>query len=395
MKLKQSQIAIISLIVAILTLLVVAYTSLLPTIITGHENIECTNPNTGTIHLVGDLDSEITLDRSEYEEGSIDYTVSEVTFIVDTSTHSTEIEIALIDVSFGIILPGTSDPIYDSSWVFSFQEAIGGIKDYTFTNVYSDTISANSGDTIEVILVYDISGECTSIDPLDPLFPITRSPFPDTASFQADVISKPLTGKGTLEGIVSGSEGVKLSGASVELSDHNGVSLTTITTDSLGFYQITNITPDAYGWRITKTGYEPFEHTGRINADEVRIESPTLTKIGGPEPDSDQDGLPDDWELEHFGDLTQSGNDDFDDDGYTNLQEYQNGTNPTDPNDPPSGNDVDEEFPLNVVIPIIAAIPVTIIILGIPFTMFPIRLVIVTIIDGIIAAYVIFFSGVV
>ena len=361
MKLKQNQIAIISLVVAILTLLVVAYASLLPTIITGHENIECTDPNTGTIHLVGDLDSEIILDQDEYEEGIIDYTVSEVTFIIDTSIHSTQIEVALIDVFFGIILPGTSDPIYDSSWVFSFQEALGGIKDYTFTNVFSDTISANSGDTIEVILVYDISGECTSIDPLDPPFPIARSPFPSEASFKADVISEPLTGKGTLEGIVSGSDGPLLSGASVELFDNNGVSLTTITTDSLGFYQITNITPDAYGWSITKTGYESADHTARIYADEVRIYSPTLTKIGDDgngDADGDTDG---DGDGDGFGD----GN----------------------------GDDA-EEFPIEKALPFIAAIPVTVLVLGIKFTLFPIRLLIVGIFDGLVAVYYIFFSGV-
>ena len=358
MKLKQSQIAILSLIVAILTLLVVAYASLLPTIIPGHENIECTDPNTGTIHLVGDLDSEIILDRSEYEEGIVDYTVSTVKIIIDTSIHSTNINVALIDGFFGIILPGTSDPIYDSSWTFSFQEALGGIKDYTFTNVFSDTISANSGDTIEVILVYDISGECTSIDPLDPPFPITRSPFPSEASFQADVISKPLTGKGILEGIVSGSDGVKLNGASVELLDHNGNHVTFVTTDSLGFYQITNITPDAYGWIITKTGYEPAEHTSRIYADEVRIYSPTLTKIGGPDPDPDPDPDP------H-----------------------------PDP-DPEPDPDPPGEHPIEIINTFIAAIPVTVLVLGIKFTAFPIRILIVGIFDGIVAVYYIFFSGV-
>jgi hypothetical protein len=45
--------------------------------------------------------------------------------------------------------------------------------------------------------------------------------------------------------------------------------------------------------------------------------------------DSDGDGLPDWWELQYFGNLSQSANDDPDGDGVTNLQEYQQGRNPT------------------------------------------------------------------
>lgn len=55
--------------------------------------------------------------------------------------------------------------------------------------------------------------------------------------------------------------------------------------------------------------------------------------------DSDQDGLPDSWETEHFGDLTQSGSDDFDEDGYTNQEEHLAGTDPTDPQNPPPNGD--------------------------------------------------------
>ncbi|UCE36600.1 MAG: hypothetical protein JSW00_13930 [Thermoplasmata archaeon] len=56
-------------------------------------------------------------------------------------------------------------------------------------------------------------------------------------------------------------------------------------------------------------------------------------KVGDfPEPgqpsDSDGDGLPDSWEQEHFGNLNQDANDDPDNDGKTNLQEYQAGSDP-------------------------------------------------------------------
>ena len=47
--------------------------------------------------------------------------------------------------------------------------------------------------------------------------------------------------------------------------------------------------------------------------------------------DSDGDGLPDDWELEHFGDLSRDGTGDFDGDGISDLDEYLNGTDPLTP----------------------------------------------------------------
>ena len=52
--------------------------------------------------------------------------------------------------------------------------------------------------------------------------------------------------------------------------------------------------------------------------------------------DSDSDGMPDSWEITHFGDLSHDGTADGDSDGLSDLQEYQNST---DPNDPDSDND--------------------------------------------------------
>lgn len=51
----------------------------------------------------------------------------------------------------------------------------------------------------------------------------------------------------------------------------------------------------------------------------------------GPFVDTGSDGLPDDWENQYFGNLNQGPNDDPDEDGLTNLQEYQHGTDPTNP----------------------------------------------------------------
>lgn len=51
--------------------------------------------------------------------------------------------------------------------------------------------------------------------------------------------------------------------------------------------------------------------------------------------DTDKDGLPDDWEMQYFGSLSQDGTGDFDGDGYSDLEEYENSTDPADPNDTP------------------------------------------------------------
>ena len=44
--------------------------------------------------------------------------------------------------------------------------------------------------------------------------------------------------------------------------------------------------------------------------------------------DTDNDGLPDDWEMFYFGNLNQGANDDPDHDGVSNLAEYRTGTDP-------------------------------------------------------------------
>ncbi|MCK4444608.1 MAG: VCBS repeat-containing protein, partial [Thermoplasmata archaeon] len=63
--------------------------------------------------------------------------------------------------------------------------------------------------------------------------------------------------------------------------------------------------------------------------------------------DTDDDGLPDDWEIGHFGDLTQGPGVDTDSDGLTNLQELNSGTNPVDPDTDDDGYlDGDDPDPL-------------------------------------------------
>jgi uncharacterized protein YkwD len=52
--------------------------------------------------------------------------------------------------------------------------------------------------------------------------------------------------------------------------------------------------------------------------------------------DSDSDGLPDSWEMTHFGNLTQTATGNPDGDGADNLAEFNAGTDPMDPNSVPA-----------------------------------------------------------
>ncbi len=51
-----------------------------------------------------------------------------------------------------------------------------------------------------------------------------------------------------------------------------------------------------------------------------------VLRLGGP--DTDHDGMDDDWEMAYFGTLVRDGTGDFDGDGRTDLQEFQAGTDP-------------------------------------------------------------------
>ena len=77
---------------------------------------------------------------------------------------------------------------------------------------------------------------------------------------------------------------------------------------------------------------ETFEQLGYISSPEDVGGWPSLA-AGTPCPDSDQDGMSDIWEQNYFGTLSRGSatdsSGDFDGDGYTDLEEFLNGTNPT------------------------------------------------------------------
>jgi len=90
--------------------------------------------------------------------------------------------------------------------------------------------------------------------------------------------------------------------------------------------------------RFVKQGlYENVTFTVRDGVGEEDSEVITIDISGNAlevndqdDPDTGGDGLPDDWEMTHFGNLDQSAGDDFDGDGLTNLEEYELGADPLD-----------------------------------------------------------------
>jgi len=70
--------------------------------------------------------------------------------------------------------------------------------------------------------------------------------------------------------------------------------------------------------------------TGKLISDESEVGGFPTIASGTPYADSDHDGMPNDWENKYSFNPNSSsdGNQDTDGDGYTNIEEYLNGTNP-------------------------------------------------------------------
>ena len=110
----------------------------------------------------------------------------------------------------------------------------------------------------------------------------------------------------------------------------------TVTGINFGFTQGTSTlnfngvpaTPTSWSDKSIVSTVPPFASTGPIVVTVSGVASNGVVFAIG-EIDTDADGLPDNWEIQYFGNLNQTASGDPDGDGLTNLLEYQQGRNPT------------------------------------------------------------------
>ncbi|UCH89850.1 MAG: hypothetical protein JSV49_04190, partial [Thermoplasmata archaeon] len=92
-----------------------------------------------------------------------------------------------------------------------------------------------------------------------------------------------------------------------------------------------------------------------------KTDSVTIEVIVNTEDDKDADGLDDEWELDYFGNLDSNGpDDDPDNDGYSNLQEYEQGTDPTNPESKPTAKEAEENEYIVIIASVIALVAIII-----------------------------------
>jgi hypothetical protein len=90
--------------------------------------------------------------------------------------------------------------------------------------------------------------------------------------------------------------------------------------------------PYSFAWNGVSAGSYSLTAVATDNGGATTTSGAVNITVSDPPPgDSDADGLSDSWEIQYFGDLSQTAADDPDGDGRTNLQEYQGGTDPTVP----------------------------------------------------------------
>ncbi len=76
-------------------------------------------------------------------------------------------------------------------------------------------------------------------------------------------------------------------------------------------------------------GTAKYKGVFKFMTNDPNVGSFQILTIGNHVIDTDNDNMPDDWELKYFGDTERDGNGDYDNDGLIDVNEYKYGTNPT------------------------------------------------------------------
>lgn len=143
---------------------------------------------------------------------------------------------------------------------------------------------------------------------------------------------------------------VRVVGHTNSVNDFNSITETVIhysvpaDTDNDGLPDVWEL---FYFGNLTNTPAGDPDGDGQSNAYEfLHGTDPTVFNVSG---DTDGDGLPDSWEMAHFGTLAYGANDDPDRDGFSNLQEYLAGSDPMNANSVPgdvNGNNLPDAWEL-------------------------------------------------
>jgi hypothetical protein len=112
----------------------------------------------------------------------------------------------------------------------------------------------------------------------------------------------------------------------INATDDDG-NIITYSTGNLPIGANFNISTRTFDWTPDYGQAGSYSATFSIT-DDIYTDSETIS-ITVNAADEDSDGLPDAWETQYFGNLAHGAQDDPDGDGLTNLQEYNNGTDPT------------------------------------------------------------------
>ncbi|MCJ2564184.1 MAG: fibronectin type III domain-containing protein, partial [Candidatus Thermoplasmatota archaeon] len=107
-----------------------------------------------------------------------------------------------------------------------------------------------------------------------------------------------------------------------------GILVVSITVQSVTEHVLVDLQPKTTYYFVVRV-----VDAGLQAADSNQVTGTTLSAAASVENDTDNDGLPDHWERQHFNDLTEGALGDPDDDGLPNIVEYHDGTDPTVPDE--------------------------------------------------------------